>query len=237
MITASSFGLTVKHLLGNPNTRKDIAGFASLNYRLSTPPPLPQFAEFTEPGNEGRNVKHPAHLNDVVAGLKFLQEKYGFSENYVLVGHSCGATLAFQIPAEKGEGLKGPVGVLGVEGIYDLGKLRDDHSAVPMYQYFTESAFGIDEEAWRVASPTTQGSGFAWEKAKVVALAQSDGDELVDGEQRDVMWDFLRKNAKEGRKDELIQLVGKHDQIWREEDGKGKTQLGVSIETVLKLLI
>jgi hypothetical protein len=31
--------------------------------------------------------------------------------------------------------------MLGVEGIYDLGRLRDAPIQVPMYQYFIESAF------------------------------------------------------------------------------------------------
>lgn len=234
MITSSSFSITATHLMTSPNS-SHIAGFASLNYRLSTPPPLPQFAQFTEPDNPARNVKHPAHLDDVIAGLKYLQKKYSFGSNYILVGHSCGATLAFQIP--NGRGVEPSAAVLGVEGIYDLKKLRDDHVAVPMYQYFTESAFGRDEVAWKEASPVSQRNeeGFAWEKAKVVALAQSDEDELVNNAQRDVMWEVMKKLKVANRKDLLIELSGKHDEIWREENPE--PQLKVAIEKVLGTLM
>jgi kynurenine formamidase len=129
MITASSSTLTIQKFLASPGPLSNIAGFASLNYRLSTPPPLlPQFAEFMEPENPARNVKHPAHLNDVIAAFSYLQRTYEFGNNYILVGHSCGATLTFQIP--NGNGFVPPAGVLGVEGIYYLGRLRDDHEQV-----------------------------------------------------------------------------------------------------------
>jgi kynurenine formamidase len=220
-ITASSFSLTVHDFLSSASTLSNIAGFASLNYRLSTPTPRETF-------------QHPTHLNGVIAGLRYLQKTYEIGEKYILVGHSCGTTLAFQIP--DGPGLVPPAGMLGVEGIYDLGRLRDDYKEVPMYQHFLESAFGKDEEAWKLASPTTQVSeiGFAWQKARVVALTQSNEDELVNIDQRDLMWEVIKKSDAEGRKDEKIELVGNHDEIWNE--GDPETQLKVAIEEVLKLL-
>lgn len=235
MITSSSFTITVQHLLTSPLS-PHISGFASLNYRLSTPPPLPQFSQYQEPDDPARNIKHPDHLNDVVNALHYLQETFGVGENYILVGHSCGATLAFQIPSNSV--IETPAAVLGVEGIYDLKKLRDDHADVPMYQYFTESAFGTNEEAWKEASPTTQKNhtgGFAWEKAKVVALAQSNEDELVNSAQRDVMWEGMERAKVKGRKHILIELKGKHDEIWR--DAEPVPQLMVAIEKVLRELI
>lgn len=177
---------------------------------------------------------HPAHLDDVIAALQYLQAKYKFADNYVLVGHSCGATLAFQIP--NSARLVPPAGIIGVEGIYDLGRLRDRHRDVPMYQYFIESAFGKNEDAWKVASPTTQGSrdGFLWEGPRVVALAQSDGDELVDVSQGDLMWETVQlRRAEVGNVS--IRLTGKHDEIWRE--GERETQLKVAIVKVLESLI
>ncbi|KUJ10061.1 uncharacterized protein LY89DRAFT_723865 [Mollisia scopiformis] len=233
MITASSFALTVKHLMASPRS-SHIAGFASLNYRLSAPPPLPQFAQFAEPENPARNVKHPAHLNDVIAGLRYLQQEHSFKENYILVGHSCGATLAFQIP--NGVDVEPPSAVIGVEGIYDLGKLRDDHVNVPMYQYFIESAFGKDEQEWKDASPVSQRNekGFSWQRSKVVALAQSDEDELVNNAQRDAMWEVMKMNESADRKDILIWLTGKHDEIWREKNPE--PQLKIAIEEVLSRL-
>jgi kynurenine formamidase len=236
MITASSFSLTVQHLIPSSNILpRPIIGFASLNYRLSTPPPLPQFAQFTEPENPARNVKHPAHLNDIIVGLDYLQATYGIRGNYILVGHSCGATLALQIP--NGTGIVPPAAILGVEGIYDLEKLRDDYVHIPMYQYFTESAFGKDKEEWKKASPVTQKNeaGFIWEKAKVVALAQSEEDELVNVAQRDGMWDVLKRNERIGRRDILIEVKGKHDEIWKEADPV--PQLMVAVERVLSVLM
>jgi kynurenine formamidase len=240
MIGASSFALTVSSLLQSQQALPHISGFASLNYRLSTPPPLPQFAEFRprQLDDPARNVKHPAHLNDVEAALIYLQRKYGFGSNYVLIGHSCGATLAFQLQSKK-EGVMGPKGILGVEGIYDLKKLRDDYKTIPMYQYFTESAFGKDEEDWKKASPTTQKNegGFVWEKAQVMAIAQSRDDELVNVVQRDLMWDVVKKCVSGGRRNEKIEMVGKHDEVWKvaREDEEG-TQLSVATKRVLELL-
>lgn len=69
MITASSFALTVHSLLTSPSPLSNIAGFASLNCRLSIPPPLPQFQQFTQPDNPARNVKHPTHMNVVFTSL------------------------------------------------------------------------------------------------------------------------------------------------------------------------
>jgi hypothetical protein len=68
-----------------------------------------------------------------------------------------------------------------------------------------------------LASPTRQVNekGFLWQKAKVVALAQNNVDELVDIHQRDLMCEVMVDAALEERKDEMIQLLRKHDEIWR----------------------
>jgi hypothetical protein len=102
MITASSFTLTIQKFLASPGPLSNIAGFASLNYRLSTPPPLPQFAEFMEPENPARNVKHPAHLNDVIAAFSYPQRTYEFGNNYILVGLAVALLLLFKFPMEVG---------------------------------------------------------------------------------------------------------------------------------------
>jgi hypothetical protein len=89
--------------------------FASLNYRLSAHPSYPQpspqpqpqpplptssdqetGAKAPTPETKYRNAKHPDHIQDITSGIHLLQQKYGFTENYILVGHSAGATLAFQ---------------------------------------------------------------------------------------------------------------------------------------------
>jgi hypothetical protein len=43
--------------------------------------------------------------------------------------------------------------------------------------------------------------GFLWQKAKVVALAQNNEDELVDIHQRDLMCEVMVDAALEERKD------------------------------------
>lgn len=47
----------------------------------------------------------------------------------------------------------------------------------------------------------------------MVALAHSEQDDV---KQRQEMWDVLKRNEREGRKDLLIEFKGKHDEIWRE---------------------
>lgn len=73
-----------------------IAGFASISYRLSPHPNHPQKQSRTPP-EEYRAAKHPDHIRDVEAALAFLQNTFGFGSRYILAGHSCGATLAFQV--------------------------------------------------------------------------------------------------------------------------------------------
>jgi hypothetical protein len=44
-----------------------------------------------------------------------------------------------------------PAGILGVEGIYDLERLRDDHKDLSMYQYLIKIHLGRMKkiESWR----------------------------------------------------------------------------------------
>ena len=92
MVTSTSFKATESILRekGLP-----IAGFASISYRLSAHPNHPQDPINTDP-KDFQDAKHPGHIDDVEAALAFLQNTYGFGGRYILVGHSCGATLAFQ---------------------------------------------------------------------------------------------------------------------------------------------
>ncbi|RPA99330.1 alpha/beta-hydrolase [Choiromyces venosus 120613-1] len=110
---------------------------ASMNYRLSPHPHYP---------SNGNVAKHPDHVDDVRLALSFLQERYNVKrEKSVLVGHSAGAYMAFQVDA--GCGAAAAV-VIGVEGIYHLGKLVEEYAD---YEGFIEGAFGagwkgVDEE-------------------------------------------------------------------------------------------
>ncbi|GAB1312894.1 Kynurenine formamidase [Madurella fahalii] len=68
-----------------------VEGIASLNYRLSPHPAHPSPCP-------SRSARHPDHIRDVLAALATISERldYDTLERSVLVGHSCGATLAFQ---------------------------------------------------------------------------------------------------------------------------------------------
>ncbi|EPS32142.1 hypothetical protein PDE_07101 [Penicillium oxalicum 114-2] len=92
-IIAESFQTTQSILEADPNL--PISGFASINYRLSASAKFPQDQDTTPP-EDYRNARHPDHIRDVEAALAFLQNTYDFGQRYILVGHSCGATLAFQ---------------------------------------------------------------------------------------------------------------------------------------------
>jgi kynurenine formamidase len=91
---------------------------ASVNYRLSPA------------------VRYPSHQEDVIASLTYLKQQYGMKE-YILVGHSAGAAVAFQSAQ-----VSGCLGIIGVEGIYDLQELVNEY---PEYEDFVEQAFGKDK--------------------------------------------------------------------------------------------
>lgn len=158
-------------------------------------------------------------------------------DNYVLVGHSCGATLAFQTiadlewpsshpsgPIETQLTPGGPAAIVGIAGIYDLRLIRDNH-ADPTYQDFIQGAFGDDESVWDHVSPakfTRFGKDWSGGDAKVVVLAHSRDDELVEEQQIETMArrlgqeDFSKLTAVflNGEK----ALSGTHDALW--EDGR-----------------
>ncbi|KXG45608.1 uncharacterized protein PGRI_033750 [Penicillium griseofulvum] len=91
VVTSESFSATESILR---NKGLPISGFASISYRLSAHPNHPQDPN-TAP-KDLQDAKHPDHIRDVEAALAFIQNTYGFGTRYILVGHSCGATLAFQ---------------------------------------------------------------------------------------------------------------------------------------------
>ncbi|CEI39228.1 hypothetical protein FVEN_g10486 [Fusarium venenatum] len=188
----------------------DIAGFISIDYRLSPHPEFPQ---------EAATAKHPDHLEDIWSALNYAQEKYGLSENYILVGHSAGATLAMQLlmsdeilPSHP----KGPLpaAIIGVSGIYDLVGLNERFNGG--YAGFIGSAFGEDKSEWEKASPVKFGSCLKskWSNGKLVLLAWSPEDGLIDEPEIDNMATLLAKQEVnlEVNKD----LRGEHDYVWQD---------------------
>ncbi|PGH20803.1 hypothetical protein AJ80_03430 [Polytolypa hystricis UAMH7299] len=255
LISASSFARTGDILISKfcSDESSDILGFASINYRLSAHPNFQQDLESTDP-TAVRNAVHPNHLNDVRQAIAFLQSTYSFDEQYILAGHSCGATLAFQAVmgtvAGVGDGdydasvsvseIVQPLAIVGVEGIYDLRRLRDSFSQYGIYQEFIEGAFGKDEDVWDGASPSkvegAAGVEEGWKNGRLAILAQSKGDELVDASQLKDMSRALEKwksRDGQGQRDVLLieDLEGGHDEVWE----KGEELAAVISKAVERL--
>ena len=217
---------TVQPALGYLSPKElPIAGVVSLNYRLSPYPTHPTHPSLPE--DVARNARHPAHIEDVLNAISWLQKEYDMGEEYVLVGHSCGATLAFQVvmnqwrsaraTASGTDSLQMPLAIVGVEGIYDQSQLKESykHSELAaIYQEFLEGAFGKDEREWSRASPGSADFAHSWKNGKLAVLAWSQDDELVDELQIVMMRKALHKGKNEKRKDVMIQLTGKHDEVW-----------------------
>ncbi|KAI1036571.1 hypothetical protein LB503_002954 [Fusarium chuoi] len=188
----------------------DIAGFVSIDYRLSPHPDFPQ---------ESATVKHPDHLEDIWSALNYLQGKYELSNNYILVGHSAGATLAFQL-LMSGDILashpKGPlpIAIVGVSGIFDLVGLNARHNGG--YAGFIGAAFGDDKSAWEKASPVRFGSNFRdnWADGKLTMLAWSAEDTLIDEPEIDTMASLLTEQGLEVEVNK--HLRGEHDFVWQD---------------------
>ncbi|KAL4809666.1 Alpha/Beta hydrolase protein [Aspergillus unguis] len=225
----------------HPSLPSSISGIASISYRLSAHPAHPQDLPATLPSRK-QVAKHPDHLRDVQAAMEFLQREFGFGERYVLVGHSCGATLAFQavmgsLSSSPPSGMNGmtngegagknvgegfeyakPLAILGMAGVYDLRLLRDSHTDISAYQEFIAGAFGDKEDVWDAVSPAvvTGPQGVeGWEAGKIVVLAHSKDDELCDLAQSDRMRGSLKRWEGESKREvHFLSIEGKHDEAW-----------------------
>ena len=214
-----------------------IAGVASLNYRLSAHPVYPQDIERT-PKYELRNAMHPEHVDDVLTAIGVLQKKYGFGARYLLVGHSVGATMAFQsvlcqhlpwsptVTAAAEQSVETPIAILGVEGIYDFPSLIRSVPDEVREKYLqpTVGAFGKNEDVWLEASPA-QYSAETYARnwgggRRLVMVAHSREDELVDWEQVRAIRSVFAERVKDDRiKFEVLELKGKHHEGWQKGDG------------------
>ncbi|KAJ6006329.1 hypothetical protein N7451_004273 [Penicillium sp. IBT 35674x] len=262
-VTSSAFDNAATILRNSPDLL--ISGIASISYRLSAHPNHPQDPA-TTPSDEYRNAKHPDHIRDVEAALAFLQNTYAFGPRYILVGHSCGATLAFQavmgavanhreqsfnggadddgLDAERVSMSPGPLppklsahpmAIVGVAGIYDLRRLQDTHRDIGAYREFIEGAFGNDVMLWDGVSPAqmvgSRGVEGGWKTGRLVVLAHSKDDELVDEGQVEEMREALRgweagkaqipvrELSSRDRRVEVLSIEGAHDEAWINGEG------------------
>lgn len=187
-------------------------GIASINYRLSAYP-----SKCTQ-DTASHSARHPDHLNDVQDAIAFLHRQYDLSAGYVLIGHSCGATIGMQLCLGAPDELPSPTVVVGLCGIYDIAALVKAHADQPVYTEFVISAFGDDRHDWLLASPARA----RWEehnmRGKKFIIAHSVDDELVERAQSDQMTECLRVAADEAggscSQPSLVEMRGKHDEIW-----------------------
>ncbi|PWW76062.1 alpha/beta-hydrolase [Tuber magnatum] len=168
---------------------------ASINHRLSPHPRYP---------SNGNVAKHPNHIDDVHLALSFLRERYSMKrEKSVLVGHSAGAYMAFQVDA--GCGVAAAV-VVGIEGIYHLGKLVEEYAD---YEGFVERAFGggwkgVDGEVLADIEDGEKGGGR-------VVLIHSSQDELLSFGQSRYWAGVLRGRGRVVR--EVYDVAGNHNEV------------------------
>jgi kynurenine formamidase len=238
-------------------TLDHIAGFASIDYGLSG----------NTTGDMSLDVKHPQHRLDVIRALEWLRKEYHVGVDkkekgwdWIAVGHSCGATLAMQICMSYSQpwssGALGawagtsPVAVVGLEGIYDLPLLNQTHIDQPVYASFLTNAFGSDEKVWRNVSPVEGDYKRAYNKGgmKLVLLAHSDDDELVEWEQTHALrkclvnqgWKFSDSDDRDSNGSDaanklkyeeevrILKLSGSHDEVWSKGDGV-RTAIAVAV--------
>ncbi|KAG5917156.1 hypothetical protein E4U42_007371 [Claviceps africana] len=228
LITSASFTPTLKNL--SPawlQSRKSPVAFASIDYSLSPYPSHP--TDPSRPCDDSRNAAHPKHIVDVVEAISFLQKRADFGNNYILVGHSCGATLAFQAamnPERWAAGtVKDPIHapwmVLGINGLYDMLELTENPGGQhdqyrPTYAQITRNAFGHDKDVWRAISPAfVDDWATEWPDGRHVMLVQGPQDELVPYRQGERMKDSLVGSKADRLVVELTDGDGEHDDIWR----------------------
>ncbi|KAK3700460.1 hypothetical protein LTR37_015964 [Vermiconidia calcicola] len=237
-ISASSFRKSQGKLLAS-HVADSISGYASINYRLSPYPSHP--TDPSNPSDPARNSTHPDHINDVLAAILHLQEIYHFEDRYILVGHSCGATLALQVAMKRYWGsqyestfalelnIVPPMAIVGLEGIYDIPALVKYHEDQPVYRDFIVNAFGAS--GWDAASPTNADYDDSWPDGKLVVLAHSPNDTLIEAEQAELQRKALEpqgwKDAGE-RRIKMFELEGEHDEVW--ETGEAAKAIEWAVE-------
>lgn len=179
------------------------------------------------------------------SALAFLRREYkvgnGEEETpYVLYGHSCGATLAWQVVmgfddcGPGGDEVPMPAAVVGFQGMYDLAGLNSRFGGA--YRDMIAGAFGYDEEVWKDVSPARFAGKFSetWVgcEKRVALLAYSPEDEWIDMAEIDAMEARLKQEEQAGiRVQTRRDLTGAHDAV--AEDGR--TIADVLMESIAAL--
>lgn len=231
-----------------------VVAFASINYRLSPHPDFPQ-DRATTPDHSLRNAKHPDHIQDVETAIAYLQQKYNFGSRYVLAGHSCGATLAFQaamrpLDPRMESKITKPMALAGAAGIYGLRALRDyrndDRALYQIYQTLIEVPFGSDEGLWDQMSPvnfrgpgnaTTEGN---WKEGRLIAMGHSKNDQLVETGQLHAMkealagWEDERNKVGSRKIVTLVDFEESHERMWSEGHELAK-MIATTVDELQKL--
>ncbi|PKS05245.1 hypothetical protein jhhlp_008616 [Lomentospora prolificans] len=223
--TYRDFVPTIEAILSSQSVpQSSIRGFASIDYRLSTHPSHPQ--DPATPADRLRCAKHPDHIRDVCLALRYLQAKYNVRDKYILIGHSVGATLAFQLlmgGQATGHGsseltgtdsLPLPAAIVGVAGIYEFYDFAHRHGGP--YITMVEGALGADHSKWNAAAPLKASYVDRWPGDRRTLLSYSVEDSLVDGDpETTAMADRLRSD---GIHTDITLIQGEHDFAW--QDGK-----------------
>lgn len=143
-------------------------------------------------------VKHPIHLRDIVKNLYQLIQEFHI-DSLQLVGHSVGATMAWQV-AVSAESLFTSrdeiaavrarlVGLYLVDGIYSLSELLDEY---PDYDYFVSQAFEDGARSFEEFKYSIKRLPL---DVPAIHLLHSYKDELLTLRQANYMASLLQENA------------------------------------------
>lgn len=208
--------------------RHKIKGYASINYRLSPHPAYPQDLLQTPPYTLN-NAQYPDHLTDVLAALKHFQTHHPeVGTNYILAGHSVGATLALLALLKlHDKGLHCPKTVIGLSGIYDFEAIHRSNSD---YRYITGNAMATTQfgEASPAQKPLDKYQHEWKAPIKNFLIAHSHDDGLVPWGQVELVDQLFQPSQDINTK--VLELHGTHNDIW----AKGE-ELARAIEKAVEM--
>ena len=190
-------------------------------------------------------AKWPDHLEDVKAGMRWILdhghdhdprrkqnvEDHEGSKGYILAGHSVGGTMTLKICQAPALPFVYPAAAISLCGIYDFTALRDAHAHSEnrkIYDDFSNTAFGPEQDGGWVRGNTTQDA--IRREIRLVVLAHSKTDSLVEWQQTDLMSDVFRR-LEPDQQGVVMEIYGDHMEIYE----KG-TEIARSVrETVRRL--